>query len=59
KEMKKILSEIQTGRFAKEWVLENKAGAPSFEALRAREKDLLIEKVGKELRQKMGWIEAK
>ena len=59
KEMKKILGEIQSGQFAKEWVLENKAGSPSFEALRAREKDLLIEKVGRELRQKMGWIEAK
>ncbi|HHT9119783.1 MAG TPA: ketol-acid reductoisomerase [Candidatus Hypogeohydataceae bacterium YC41] len=59
KEMNKILKEIQSGQFAKEWVLENQAGSPSFEALRAREKDLLIEKVGRELRQKMGWIQAK
>lgn len=59
REMKKILQEIQSGQFAKEWILENKTGRPSFEALRAREKTLLIEKVGRELRQRMGWIEAK
>ncbi len=59
KEMQRILREIQNGQFAKEWVLENMAGGPSFEALRAKERDLLIEKVGKELRQRMGWIEAK
>lgn len=59
KEMKKILQEIQSGQFAKEWILENQIGRPSFEALRAKEKGLLIEKVGKELRNKMGWIEAK
>ncbi len=59
KEMKKILQEIQNGEFAKEWVTENKNGGANFEALRRKEKDLLIEKVGKELRQKMSWIEAK
>lgn len=59
KEMKKILGEIQEGKFAKEWVEENKAGGENFNHLRRKEEDLLIEKVGKELRQKMHWIDAK
>lgn len=59
KEMKTILKEIQNGQFAKEWVAENKTGGVKFNALRKREKELLIEKVGKELRQKMHWINAK
>lgn len=59
KEMKKILKEIQSGQFAKEWVAENKTGGAKFNALRQKEKGLLIEKVGKELRQKMHWIDAK
>ncbi|MHC4196732.1 MAG: ketol-acid reductoisomerase [Planctomycetota bacterium] len=59
KEMKKILGEIQDGKFAKEWVEENKAGGENFNYLRHKEDDLLIEKVGKELRQKMHWIDAK
>ncbi|GAB4469680.1 MAG: ketol-acid reductoisomerase [Armatimonadaceae bacterium] len=56
KEMKKILDEIQTGQFAKEWILENKAGRPSFNALANRDKALLIEQVGAELRSMMSWI---
>ncbi|MCP4365708.1 MAG: ketol-acid reductoisomerase [Planctomycetes bacterium] len=59
KEMKKILGEIQDGQFAKEWVEENKAGGEKFNYLRRKEEDLLIEKVGKALRQKMHWIDAK
>lgn len=59
KEMKKILGEIQDGKFAKEWVEENRAGGENFNYLRRNEEDLLIEKVGKELRQKMHWIDAK
>ena len=58
-EMKKILKDIQSGKFANEWVAENKTGGENFHALRREEKHLLIEKVGKELRQKMGWINAK
>lgn len=58
-EMKKILKDIQSGKFANEWVAENKTGGENFNALRREEKHLLIEKVGKELRQKMGWINAK
>ncbi|MCB7129042.1 MAG: ketol-acid reductoisomerase, partial [Candidatus Brocadiales bacterium] len=59
KEMKKILKDIQSGKFANEWVAENKTGGENFHALRREEKHLLIEKVGKELRQKMSWIKAK
>jgi ketol-acid reductoisomerase len=55
-EMKKVLAEIQSGAFAKEWVLENAAGQPSFKAMRrgAAAKD--IEKVGAKLRAMMPWI---
>ncbi len=56
KEMKKILEEIQSGEFAREWILENKAGRPVFKALRKKEAEHLIEKVGKALRKMMPWI---
>jgi len=59
KEMKKILEEIQSGSFAREYILENMAGRPLFKKLRERERALLIEKVGKELRSMMSWIEKK
>jgi ketol-acid reductoisomerase len=56
KEMKKILKEVQNGEFAKEWVLENKANQPVFNALRKREKEHQIEIVGAELRAMMPWL---
>jgi ketol-acid reductoisomerase len=59
KEMKKILREIQTGQFAREWILENKAGAPAFKAIRRREKNSQLEEVGRRLRRLMTWINAK
>ncbi|GJQ24671.1 MAG: ketol-acid reductoisomerase [Planctomycetia bacterium] len=59
KEMKRILSEIQSGRFAREWILENQAGRPVFNALEKKDKGHLIEKVGRELRKMMKWINAK
>jgi ketol-acid reductoisomerase len=59
KEMKKILNEIQTGQFAKEWILENRANQPTFQAMRRRDRDHMIEKVGKDLRSMMTWINAK
>ena len=55
-EMKKILADIQSGRFAKEWVLENTAGQPSFKALRRRAAEHQIEEVGAKLRAMMPWI---
>jgi len=56
KEMKKILKEVQSGEFAKEWILENKANRPVFNAYRKRESGLLLEKTGKELRAMMSWL---
>lgn len=56
KEMKKILDEIQTGQFAKEWVLENRAGRPRFNALLKRGEAHPIEDVGGRLREMMPWI---
>jgi ketol-acid reductoisomerase len=57
-EMRKILREIQDGQFAKEWVLENQANRPQFNALRERDRNHLIEKVGRDLRAMMSWIAA-
>jgi ketol-acid reductoisomerase len=57
-EMKKILADIQSGRFAREWVLENNAGQPSFKAMRRRAAEHDIEKVGEKLRAMMPWISA-
>jgi ketol-acid reductoisomerase len=54
--MKTILGEIQRGEFAKEWILENKAGRPSFNALARQDDEHLIETVGKELRGMMSWV---
>ena len=56
KEMKKILGEIQSGRFAKEWILENQANAPVFNALASKDRNHLIEIVGAKLRKMMSWI---
>ncbi len=55
-EMKKILDEIQNGQFCKEWMLENKANKPSFNALRRRGAEHQIEEVGGKLRAMMPWI---
>lgn len=56
-EMKRVLADIQSGRFAKEWIVENQANLPVFKAMRQREQEHLIEKVGKELRSMMPWIQ--
>ncbi|MBO8127050.1 MAG: ketol-acid reductoisomerase [Firmicutes bacterium] len=56
-EMKKMLAEIQSGEFAKKWILENAAGRPVFNALRKRQANHPIEKVGKKLRAMMPWIQ--
>ncbi len=56
--MKQVLDDIQSGRFAKDWMLENAAGQPSFKALRRRAADHPIEAVGEKLRAMMPWIGA-
>jgi ketol-acid reductoisomerase len=57
KEMKKLLTEIQNGSFAREWLLENKVGRPFFNAMRDKESNLLIEKVGEKIRAMIPWID--
>jgi ketol-acid reductoisomerase len=57
-EMQRILEEIQSGRFAQEWIAENQAGRPRFNELRAKGREHPIEKVGAELRQMMPFISA-
>ena len=54
--MRKLLREIQDGTFAKTWILENTAGAPTLKAMRARGKEHQVEKVGAELRAMMPWL---
>ncbi|HIQ49293.1 MAG TPA: ketol-acid reductoisomerase [Aquifex aeolicus] len=54
--MEKTLEEIQKGEFAREWILENKAGRPVYHALLERDREHLVEKVGEELRKMMPWL---
>jgi ketol-acid reductoisomerase len=56
KEMKKVLTEIQDGTFARNWLVENQVGRPNFNSVRRIESEHLIEKVGKELREMMPWV---
>jgi ketol-acid reductoisomerase len=55
-EMKRLLEEIQSGRFAREWVMENQTGQVSFKAMRRRAAEHPIEEVGEKLRAMMPWI---
>jgi ketol-acid reductoisomerase len=55
-EMKRILAEIQSGQFAREWVLENQAHRSGFLAMRKRDAEHPIEEVGTRLRKMMSWI---
>ena len=55
----KVLAEIQDGTYARNWILENQAGRPSFNLVRRREQNLLIEQVGRKLRAMMPWLDAK
>lgn len=57
--MKQVLTEIQNGEFARNWILENKANQPTFKATRRRERTHEIEEVGRRLRSMMSWIDAK
>ncbi len=56
KEMKKVLSEIQKGEFARQWILENQANRPVFNAIRKQEQSQQMEEVGAELRKMMPWL---
>jgi ketol-acid reductoisomerase len=56
KEMKKVLNEIQTGQFARNWLVENQVGRPFFNSMKRIELDNQIVEVGKGLRSKMSWL---
>ncbi len=58
KEMGEVLKEIQTGKFARDWILENQANRPHFNALTKKDEDSLLEKVGSKLRNMMSWIKS-
>ena len=55
-EMKKILGEIRSGEFAREWILENKANRPVYNAIKRNQKEHLIEKIGAAIRGMMSWL---
>lgn len=55
-EMEGILSEIQDGTFAREWILENQAGRPSYTILKRKDAEHMLEVVGKKLRDMMPWL---
>jgi ketol-acid reductoisomerase len=57
-EMKRILGEIQSGDFAREWIAENRAGQENFKRMRAEQADTQVEHTGKELRSMMDWIKS-
>jgi ketol-acid reductoisomerase len=59
KEMRKMLQEVRSGQFAREWILENQTGRPVFNALERQGREHLLEKVGAELRKMMKWLETK
>jgi ketol-acid reductoisomerase len=58
-EMKRILEDIQSGKFARDWILENRAGAASFKATRRREREHQLTETGRSLRKMMNWIDSK
>jgi len=58
-EMMEILAEIQDGTFAKEWILENQAGRPVYNALKRMDEEHPLELVGRELREMMPWLKKK
>jgi ketol-acid reductoisomerase len=55
--MKKILTDIQSGDFAREWIAENRAGQENFRRMRNEQSRHQVEVVGKELRAQMAWID--
>jgi len=58
REMRRILGEIKSGEFAREWIAEHKAGRPAFNALAEKDEQLLIEQIGRRIRGMMTWNEA-
>jgi ketol-acid reductoisomerase len=57
--MRKVLKEVQTGKFAKQWIEESAGGGKTYQKLLKEDKDRQIEKVGSELRARMPWLNEK
>jgi ketol-acid reductoisomerase len=57
--MRKVLKEVQSGKFAKQWIEESAAGGKNYQRLLKEDKDRQIEKVGSELRARMPWLNEK
>jgi ketol-acid reductoisomerase len=57
--MKDVLSDIQSGKFARDWIAEDQAGRPNYRALMQKDLQLPIEQVGSKLRAQMSWLQAK
>ena len=55
--MKGILDEVQTGRFAREWLQENEVGRPVYNARKRQDQEHLVEEVGAKLRGMMSWLD--
>jgi len=55
--MQAVLEDIQTGKFAREWILENQANRPVFNSLTKKDEESQIEAVGRKLRKMMSWID--
>ena len=58
-EMKRVLADIQDGRFAKDWLSENQVGRPTYNARKRQDSEHLIEEVGAKLRGMMSWLDKK
>jgi ketol-acid reductoisomerase len=58
-EMKRVLNDIQSGKFTRDWMLENRVNQTSFKAMRAKLAEHPIEEIGEKLRAMMPWIKAK
>jgi len=57
--MKRVLNDIQSGKFTRDWMLENRVNQTSFKAMRAKLAEHPIEEIGEKLRAMMPWIKAK
>ena len=55
--MREVLSDIQTGKFARDWIVENQAGKPQYDAMLRADLDQDIEKTGARLRSRMAWLQ--
>jgi ketol-acid reductoisomerase len=55
--MREVLTDIQSGKFARDWIIENQAGKPQYDALLRADCEQEIEKTGARLRERMAWLQ--